>query len=174
MKKKGVGMVITIILVAVCGWVAIVSFVIKPDMVAGAALSVCGGGAIGLAIAYLMRRWWFKRIPIGKGPDLERVTSYKIYPLGTSFQTVRYGYLYVCAGEDLKGNTFVESDLSGRLVIGEPLPPGKEINELIYGSVRAATKVDQRGRGILGWPLVDVKKKYYCWLQDTIKPKQRR
>ena len=63
MKKKGAGMVMTIMLVAVCGWVAIVAFVIKPDMGDGAALSVCGGAAIGLAIACLMSKWWFKGIP---------------------------------------------------------------------------------------------------------------
>ncbi|GAH42423.1 unnamed protein product [marine sediment metagenome] len=66
MKKKGAGMVMTIMLIAVCGWVAIVVFVIKPDIATGVALSVCGGGAIGLAIIYLMRRWWFKGIPFRK------------------------------------------------------------------------------------------------------------
>jgi len=174
MKKKGVGMVMTIILVSVCGWVAIVSFVIKPDMMAGVALSVCGGGAIGLAIAYLIRSWWMKGIPIEKGLDPEKVTSHKIYPVGTSFQTSRFTYRYACAGEDLKKGMPVGANLSERLVIGEPLPQGKEIMELIYGDVRAATMGDQRGRGILGRPLVDVKKDHYCWLQDPIKPKQRR
>jgi len=66
MKKKGAGMMMAIMLVAVCGWVAIVVFVIKPDIVAGAGLSVCGGAAIGLVIAWLMKRWWFKRIPFRK------------------------------------------------------------------------------------------------------------
>jgi len=60
MKKKGAGMVMTIMLVAVCGWVAIVAFVIKPDIATGAALSVCGGAAIGLLIVCLMSKWWFK------------------------------------------------------------------------------------------------------------------
>ncbi|GAI67581.1 unnamed protein product [marine sediment metagenome] len=63
MKKKGVGMVMTIMLVAVCGWVAIVVFVIKPDIGDGVALSVVGGAAIGLVIACLMSKWWFKGIP---------------------------------------------------------------------------------------------------------------
>jgi len=63
MKKKGAGMVMTIMLVAVCGWVAIVSFVIKPGIATGVALSVCGGAAIGLAIVCLMSKWWFKGIP---------------------------------------------------------------------------------------------------------------
>ena len=63
MKKKGAGMVMTIMLVAVCGWVAIVAFVIKPDMGDGIALSVCGGAAIGLGIVCLTSKWWFKGIP---------------------------------------------------------------------------------------------------------------
>ncbi|MBA7562917.1 hypothetical protein ES708_04570 [subsurface metagenome] len=65
MKKKGAGMVMTIMLVAVCGWVAIVAFVIKPDIGYGVALSVCGGAAIGLAIVCLMSKWWFKGIHKG-------------------------------------------------------------------------------------------------------------
>ncbi|GAJ23293.1 unnamed protein product [marine sediment metagenome] len=66
MKKKGVGMVMTIMLVAVCGWVAIVVFVIKPDIAAGAFLCLAGGSAIGLVIVWLMQRWWFRRIPFRK------------------------------------------------------------------------------------------------------------
>jgi len=62
-------MVMTIMLVAVCGWVAIVSFVIKLDIGDGVALSVCGGVAIGLAIVYLMSKWWFKGIPKGEKKD---------------------------------------------------------------------------------------------------------
>ncbi len=60
MKKKGAGMVMTIMLVAACGWVAIVAFVIKPDMGDGIALSVIGGAAIGVVIVCLMSKWWFK------------------------------------------------------------------------------------------------------------------
>jgi len=63
MKKKGAGMMTAIILISACGWVAIVVFIIKPGLVAGAALSVCGGAVIGLVIVWLMKRWWFKRIP---------------------------------------------------------------------------------------------------------------
>ncbi len=63
MKKKGAGMVMTIMLVAVFGWVAIVAFVIKPDMGDGVALSVIGGAVIGMVIACLMSKWWFKGIP---------------------------------------------------------------------------------------------------------------
>jgi len=62
MKKKGAGMVMTIMLVAVCGWVAIVALVIKPDIADGIALSVIGGAGIGVAIFCLMSKWWFKGI----------------------------------------------------------------------------------------------------------------
>jgi len=70
MKKKGAGMMMTIILISVCGWVAIVVFVIKPDIVAGAFLSLSGGGIIGLVIAWLMQRWWFKGTGKRKEKDL--------------------------------------------------------------------------------------------------------
>ena len=71
MKKKGAGMMMAIILISACGWVAIVVFVIKPDIAIGAALSVVGGAAIGLVIAWLMKRWWFKRIPRRKEDEYE-------------------------------------------------------------------------------------------------------
>lgn len=63
MKKKGAGIVMTIILISVCGWVAIVAFVIKPNMWVGVALCLGGGTVIGLGIIYLLWTWWFKRIP---------------------------------------------------------------------------------------------------------------
>lgn len=62
-KRKGVATVMGIMLISVCGWVALVGLVIKPGILVGAALSVVGGMAIGGGIAYLMWRWWFKGIP---------------------------------------------------------------------------------------------------------------
>jgi len=165
MKKKGAGMVMTIMLVALCGWVAIVVFVIKPDIVAGAFLCIAGGGTIGLIIAYLMWRWWFRGIPKRRWPDPSRVTLYKEFDFGEILRTNLYSHRYACAGEDLKKGTLVEANLSGRLIIGE-LPESKEINELVYGDVRSTTKVNKHGFGILGWPVVDVKKNHYCWLQE--------
>ncbi|GAH79953.1 unnamed protein product [marine sediment metagenome] len=70
MKKKGAGMVMTIMLISVCGWIAVVGLVIKPPFWLGAILSWIGGIAIGLAIAWLMRRWWFRGIDKRKGKDL--------------------------------------------------------------------------------------------------------
>ncbi len=65
-KLKGAAMVMAIMLISVCGWVAIVGLVIKPVFWVGAALSVVGGIAIGGGIVYLMWRWWFKGIE-GRG-----------------------------------------------------------------------------------------------------------
>ena len=61
-KLKGARMVMAIMLISVCGWVAIVAFIIKPNMWVGSALCLFGGSLIGLGIVYLMRRWWFKGI----------------------------------------------------------------------------------------------------------------
>jgi len=67
-KTKGAATVMGIILISVCGWVALITFVIQPNMWVGSALSVGGGMAIGVALAFLMRRWWFKGI-LKKGPS---------------------------------------------------------------------------------------------------------
>jgi len=186
-KGKGAGMVMTIILVSVCGWVAIVAFVIKPNIWVGGALCLVGGSLIGLAISYLMRRWWFRRIKERGGDvDWHRQMSYVLTPtvptgsvidpyevdkkprwdFGTRLQNNMGCWHYARAGEELKKGTMVEAGLSGRLVIGEPLPEGKEINELIYGDVKPVHQFIKHGIGILGWPLVNVKKYHYCWLQE--------
>ena len=68
-KGKGVATVMAIILISVCGWVAIIGLVIKPGILVGSALSVGGGMAIGAAVAYLMWRWRFK----GKGGKHEAI-----------------------------------------------------------------------------------------------------
>jgi len=61
-KPKGVATVMGIILISVCSWVALITFVIQPNMWVGSALSFNGGATIGGGVAYLMRRWWFKGI----------------------------------------------------------------------------------------------------------------
>jgi len=50
-----------VIFIPVCGWVAIVTFVIQPNIWVGSALSLVGGVAIGGVVAYLIRRWWFNK-----------------------------------------------------------------------------------------------------------------
>ena len=57
---RRVATVTAIILISVCGWVAIVGLVIKPGILMGVALSLAGGAVIGCVVAYLIRRWWFR------------------------------------------------------------------------------------------------------------------
>jgi len=61
-KRKGAGTILGIILVSAGGWAALVTFVLADNLLVGAALSLAGGIAIGVAVACLMRRWWFKGI----------------------------------------------------------------------------------------------------------------
>ena len=61
-KRKGAATVMGIMLISVCGWVALVGLVLTDNIWVGSALSFAGGSAIGGGIAYLMRRWWFKGI----------------------------------------------------------------------------------------------------------------
>ena len=64
MKWKGARTMMAIILISCCGWVAVVCLVIKPPLWIGAGLSIIGGVAIGTVVAYLIRRWWLKGIPL--------------------------------------------------------------------------------------------------------------
>ena len=61
-KTKGVATLMGIILISACGWVALITLVIQPNMWVGSALSVGGGMAIGVAVVFLMKRWWFKAV----------------------------------------------------------------------------------------------------------------
>jgi len=166
MKKKGAGMVMTILLVSLCGWVAIVGLVIKPDFATGAALSVVGGAAIGLVIVFLMSNWWFKGILKRRWPDPNKVTRHKELDFGTIHRTGVCSYRYACAGEKLKAGTMVEASLAGRVLNGQGIPVGQELNDLIYGDVKAARQVDKHGTGLLGWPTVNVKKGQLFWIQE--------
>ena len=56
-KPKGAGTLLGIIVIAATGWAALVTFVLAPTLVVGAALSLGGGMAIGVAAAFLLRRW---------------------------------------------------------------------------------------------------------------------
>lgn len=60
MRLKSTGTLMAIILVSVCGWVAVVVFVINPAFWVGALLAVGGGIVIGTVVAYLITRWWFR------------------------------------------------------------------------------------------------------------------
>jgi len=65
-KPKGAGTVFGIILASAAAWAALVNYVLAGNIWIGAALSVAGGVAIGVAVAYLMIRWWFRGIE-GRG-----------------------------------------------------------------------------------------------------------
>lgn len=60
-RLKSAGTLMAIILISVCGWVAVVALVIKPPFWLGSILAIIGGLAIGTVVAYLIRRWWFRR-----------------------------------------------------------------------------------------------------------------
>jgi len=60
MNLKSSGTLMAIILVSVCGWVAVVGLVIKPTFWVSALLCIGGGIVIGTVVAYLIRRWWFR------------------------------------------------------------------------------------------------------------------
>jgi len=65
-KRKGAVTLMGVIFISVCGWVAIVAFVIQPNTWVGSALSLVGGVAIGGVVAYLIRSWWFnKKMVVG-------------------------------------------------------------------------------------------------------------
>ncbi|GAI45752.1 unnamed protein product, partial [marine sediment metagenome] len=136
------------------------------DIGDGIALSVIGGAAIGVAIFCLMSKWWFKGILERRWPDPSRVTRDKEFNIGTRFQPGPCMHRYACAGEKLKAGTMLEASLAGRVLNGQGIPVGKELNELIYGDVKAAHQVDKHGTGLLGWPTVNVKKGRYFWIQE--------
>ena len=166
-------MVSMIMLVTLLGWLAIVSMVIKPPFWLGAILSIIGGIAIGTVVAYLIRRWGFKGITVGRrhrwGKVLFDETETHRKPefgWGTNFVYAAVTYRYARAGEDLKPGTIVEADLAGRIV-PEPEYDTVEItSELIWGNVKATKDVDEHGANVLGWPVVNVKKGRCCWLRQ--------
>jgi len=84
-KLKGATTVLGIILVSAGGWAALVTFVLAPNIWIGAALSFAGGLAIGVAVAFLMRRWWFKGI---KGRAKPSVTTNPATEVGQTSATL--------------------------------------------------------------------------------------
>jgi len=70
MKKKGTGMVMTIMLVSICGWVAIVVFVIKPDIGDG----VNGGSRESDGLTPVESRET-RSLTLGRDSSLARITT---------------------------------------------------------------------------------------------------
>ena len=163
-KLKSSGTLMAIILVSLCGWVAVVGLVIKPGFWVGALLSIGGGVVIGTVVAYLIRRWWARVIT--EAPEEEQVHEENKHDLGTQLHKGIFRYRYACAGEDLKKGTFVEADLAGRIV-SQPSELTPEIaRDLTWGNVKAAEEIDIPSGRVLGWAVVDVKKGWYCWLRE--------
>ena len=76
-------------------------------------------------------------------------------------------YHYARAGEDLQKEVLVEPGLSDedRATLAFSLKM-ENFADIVYGKVMAAIG-DPRGKtGILGWPVVEVKKSYYFWLRE--------
>ena len=76
-------------------------------------------------------------------------------------------YHYARAGEDLPKGVFVEPGLTEEdrftLAFSQKMDLFADI---VYGKV-VATIGDPRGKpGVLGWPVVEVKKGYYFWLRE--------
>ena len=164
MKLKSARTLMAIILIFVCGWVAVVGLVIKPSMGVGIALSLAGGAAIGCLVAYLIRRWWFKARALWI--DVKRVSRVCSWPLGTDFQKGPTRWRYGCAGEDLKKGMLVEADLAGRITPPPEIGAVQITADMIWGNVKAAKEIDPKGINVLGWPEVKVKKGWYCWLRQ--------
>lgn len=61
-KLKSAGTLIGIILISAVGWAALVTFVLADNIWIGSALSIGGGVAVGVTVAFLIRRWWFRGI----------------------------------------------------------------------------------------------------------------
>ena len=58
MKRPAI--VSALILFLALAWAAVVTFILATSLWTGAAYSLAGGSVIGLGIAYLLKRWWFK------------------------------------------------------------------------------------------------------------------
>ncbi len=77
-------------------------------------------------------------------------------------------YRYARAGEDLQPWVFVEPSLSEEarftLAFSKKM---EKFADIVYGKV-VATVGDPRDKpGILGWPVVEVKKGYYFWIREV-------
>lgn len=96
----------------------------------------------------------------------EQVHKKPKYDLGTRLQKGVFIYRHARAGEDLGKGTLVEPSLAARIASSGALPTGQDLNDLIYGDVRSAPKVDKQDPQTLGWPMVNVKKGRFCWLQE--------
>ena len=100
--------------------------------------------------------------------DITRVDLNPRLPLGTRLVKEDASvYHYARAGEDLQPEVFVEPGLSDEdrftLAFSRKM---EKFADIVYGKV-VATVGDPRDKpGILGWPVVEVKKGYYFWIRE--------
>ena len=101
--------------------------------------------------------------------DVTQVELNPRLPVGTRLVKADFSvYHYARAGEDLQPEVFVEPGLSDedRLTLAFSRKMEK-FADIVYGKV-VATVGDPRDKpGILGWPVVEVKKGYYFWIREV-------
>lgn len=100
--------------------------------------------------------------------DVTRVDLEPRAPVGTAL--VKEGgapYRYACAGEDLQPKVFVKPGLSegDRFTLAFSRKMEK-FADILYGKVIATVGDLIDNPGVLGWPIVEVKKGYYFWIQE--------
>lgn len=76
-------------------------------------------------------------------------------------------YRYACAGEDLQPEVFVKPGLSEEdrftLAFSREM---EKFADIIFGKVIATVGDLKDNPGVLGWPIVEVKKGCYFWIRE--------
>ena len=110
-----------------------------------------------LGVRFKWGRFLFDETETTRKPEFE---------WGTNFVCAGGTYRYARAGEDLKKGTIVEADLAGRIAPAPEHDTVEITSELIWGNVKACKDIDRHGTNVLGWPEVNVKEGWYCWLKQ--------
>jgi len=100
--------------------------------------------------------------------DVTRVDLEPRVPVGTSLvQEGGSPYRYACAGEDLQPMVLVKPGLSeeDRFTLAFSHKMEKFAN-IVFGKVIATVGDLKDNPGVLGWPVVEVKKGCYFWLRE--------
>lgn len=100
--------------------------------------------------------------------DVTRVDLKPRIAVGTAL--VKEGgdrYHYACAGEDLQPEVFVKPGLTEEdrftLAFSRKM---EKFADIVYGKVIATVGDLKDNPGVLGWPIVEVKKGYYFWIRE--------
>ena len=100
--------------------------------------------------------------------DVTQVDLNPRLPVGTRLVKQDFSvYHYARAGEDLQPEVFVEPGLSDEdrftLAFSRKM---EKFADIVYGKVVATVGDPTDKPGILGWPVVEVKKGYYFWVRE--------